>query len=216
MTRPTILLTGFDPFDGAASNPSWSAVAEVAANWTGEADLHTACLPTVFADSQHRIRELIATLKPDIVIAIGLAKGRAAVTPEFVAINLADARIPDNRGHQPRDLPVVADAPDAYFTTLPVKAMVRAMRGAAIPAALSYSAGTFVCNHVFYTLMHELQTQYPSSKGGFIHIPASPVEVADGSSPTLPISMIAEALRVAITACLDPLDDLELETGSIA
>jgi pyroglutamyl-peptidase len=203
MTRPTILLTGFDPFDGAASNPSWSAVAEVAANWTGEADLHTACLPTVFADSQKRIRELIAHHKPDIVIAVGLAQGRTAITP-------------DNRGHQPRDLPVVADAPDAYFTTLPVKAMVRALRAAAIPAALSYSAGTFVCNHVFYTLMHELQTQYPSSKGGFIHIPASPVEVADGSSPTLPTSMVAEALRIAIAACLDPIDDMDLETGSIA
>ena len=216
MARPSVLLVGFDPFNGAASNPSGAAVALVAEHWTGEAILHTARLPTVFADSQRIVRSLIAETKPDLVIAVGLANGRAAITPERVAINLNDARIPDNAGDQPRDLPVVAGGPDAYFSTFPVKALVAALRHASIPAAVSYSAGTFVCNHVFYTIMHELAVHHPHAKGGFIHVPASPAESADGSTPTLPMSMIAEALRIAIQTCLAPTDPLEFEAGTLA
>jgi pyroglutamyl-peptidase len=199
---PTILLTGFDPFERAASNPSWSAVQALARNWSGDGVLHAAQLPTVFCAAQVEIRTLMAQLRPDIVIGVGLAKGRAAMTPEVVAINLADARIPDNAGVQPRDQPVVHGGPDAYFTALPVKSMVAAMRAAGGPAAPSYSAGTFVCNHVFYTIMHEIRTRYPVMRGGFIHVPASPAEVADGSFPTLPIATMAAGLDAAIRACL--------------
>jgi pyroglutamyl-peptidase len=167
----TVLLTGFEPFAGAASNPSWDAVEIVAANWDGEADLVTASLPVEFALAGDMMDALIAKSSPDLVIAVGLANGRAAVTPERIAINIEDARIPDNAGAQPIDRPVVEGGPAAYFTGLPVKAIVERMGAAGIPAELSQTAGTYVCNHLMYRLLHAVHGK--SVRAGFIHVPAS-------------------------------------------
>lgn len=211
-----VLLTGFEPFAGAASNPSWSAVELLASRWTGPAELRTARLPTTFADGASYLLGLIEVLRPDLVIATGLAQGRAAVTPELIAINHVDARIPDNAGLRLLDVSVVADGPDGYFSTLPVKSMVAAMRAAGIPAALSYSAGTFVCNHVFYALMHALRTRHPNIVGGFVHVPASPDEITTGDCPTMPVDMIARALEAGILACLDAPVPVDVGAGIIA
>jgi pyroglutamyl-peptidase len=212
--RPVILLTGFEPFGGAASNPSWDAVQRVAANWSGTAKLHTARLPTAFATSGERLGALIDLLKPDIVLCVGLAQGRAAVTPELIAINRIDARIPDNAGSQPRDASVVPGGPDGLFATLPVKAMVAAMRTAGVPASLSYSAGTFVCNSTFYALMHALSGS--QTRGGFIHVPATPAETVNGDCPTMSLDHIVAALEAALSVCLIDKAHASIDAGTIA
>lgn len=208
-----VLVTGFEPFDGAPTNPSWDAAKHLASLWTGPADLVTACLPVVFAAAEAQLRDLLADHRPDLVIALGLASGRAAITPEKIAINLMDARIPDNSGQRPRDLPSVPGAPDAYFSTLPVKAIVAALHEAGIPAALSFSAGTFVCNHVFFALMHALR-DHPGTRAGFIHVPAAPAEALDGRLPTMPVPLIAQAVRLAILACIA--EEAELAEADIS
>ena len=212
--RPVILLTGFEPFGGAASNPSWDAVQRIAADWSGSAKLHTAKLPTSFVTSGERLGALIDLLKPDIVLCVGVAQGRAAVTPELVAINRIDARIPDNAGSQPRDAAVVPAGPDGLFATLPVKAMVAAMRTAGVPASLSYSAGTFVCNSTFYALMHMLTGS--QTRGGFIHIPATPAETVNGDCPTMALDQIVVALKAALDVCLIDNAHANIEAGTIA
>lgn len=200
--RAVILLTGFDPFGGASFNPSWAAVEQVQRDWAGPAELHVARLPTVFAESRERLDALIGLLRPDIVLAVGVAEGRAAVTPEVVAINLIDARIADNAGDQPRDVPVVEGGADGLFATLPVKAMVEAMREAGVPAELSYSAGTFVCNAGFYALLDSLARQGRGAKGGFIHVPAAPEQMGKASLPTMSVETTARGLDAALRACL--------------
>ena len=155
-----VLLTGFEPFDKDPLNPSWE-VARALDGWQPAA-MNAACtvravqLPCVFGDAIARLDEAMAQWQPTLVICLGLAGGRTEITPERVAINVDDARIPDNAGRQPVDTAVQADGPAAYFSTLPIKAMVRDMRAAGVPAAVSNTAGTFVCNHIFYALMHRL------------------------------------------------------------
>jgi pyroglutamyl-peptidase len=183
----TVLLTGFEPFDAALSNSSGDAVSLVAARWRSPETLVTAILPVVFAAT---LDELIATHAPDIVIATGLA-----------AINLADARIPDNAGRQPLDLPIVPGGPAAYFSGLPIKAMVAGMRQANIPAELSQSAGTFVCNAVMYRLLHSVAGT--GIRAGFIHVPASPGLAAGTALPYLSVETIADALEIAVRVSID-------------
>ena len=149
----TVLLTGFEPFGGDAVNPSGEAVHRVASRWEGPGMLVTAVLPVTFAGAAGRLKELLAEHRPDIVIAAGLAGGRAAIGVERVAVNLVDARIPDNDGEQPVDVPSVPGAAAAHFATLPVKEIARRIDAAGLPAEVSYSAGTFVCNHVFFTAL---------------------------------------------------------------
>ncbi|MDF2667411.1 MAG: pyrrolidone-carboxylate peptidase, partial [Microbacterium sp.] len=164
----TVLLTGFEPFAGDATNPSGDAVRVVQERWAGAEDLVVEVLPVAFDAAATRLRQLLDEHRPDVVIATGLAGGRAHVTPERVAINLADARIPDNDGAQPVDRPVVDGGPVAYFATLPVKAIAAALDDEGIPAAVSHSAGTFVCNHVMYTV---LDAAAPDVRAGFVHLP---------------------------------------------
>lgn len=216
MTRPVILLTGFEPFAGADSNPSWDAVALVAANWSGPAELHVARLPTAFEESAERLQALIDLLRPDIVVATGLAQGRASVTPEVIAINRIDARIPDNAGSQPRDVAVLSGGSDGLFSTLPVKAMVTAMREAGVPAALSYSAGTFVCNSTFYALMAALQRQGRGAIGGFVHVPATSAQTVSGDCSTMGVDTIARGLEAGLIACLVGRETVGEEFGTIA
>jgi len=206
----TVLLTGFEPFAGDAVNPSDDAVRIVAERWSGPEVLVGDVLPVVFDDASARLRTLIRTHRPHVVIATGLAGGRTDVTPERVAINLADARIPDNAGRRPLDMPVVADGPAAYFSTLPVKAMVRAIRDVGVPASVSYSAGTFVCNHVMYTALHEAN----GARAGFVHVPHRS-DAAPAGMPSLPLDEIVRALQAAVRAAIATGDDTAEPGGSL-
>jgi pyroglutamyl-peptidase len=197
----TILLTGFAPFAGDATNPSGDAVRRVTARWDGPETLVTEVLPVVFDAADERLRALIATHQPNVVIAVGLAGGRAALTPERVAINLADARIADNAGAQPLDRPVVEGGPAAYFATLPVKAMAAALTDAGLPASVSHSAGTFVCNHVMYAALHAT-AHTPEVRAGFVHVPYAR-EDAPADAPSLPLDDIVRGLEIAIRTAVD-------------
>lgn len=192
----TVLLTGFEPFGGDASNPSGDAVRRVYAAWNGPAELVTAILPVTFADAAPAILGLIAEHEPQIVIAAGLAGNRAAVTPERVAINLIDARMPDNADRRPVDQPVASGGPAAYFSTLPVNAIARDIGAAGIPSDVSFSAGTFVCNQVFYATMHATDGM-PGVRAGFIHVPWS-IEHGPDGYPALPLAEITAALDIAV------------------
>ena len=194
----TVLLTGFEPFNGAAINPSWEAVRALD-GWSGPGFAVVARqLPCVFGTALDVLRESIAGVKPDIVIAVGQAGGRSEMSLERVAINVDDASIRDNAGNQPVDTPIAADGPAAYFTTLPVKAIVKALRLRGFPSGVSQTAGTFVCNHVFYGLMH--QTVGQSVKAGFIHVPFLPEQAADRPErpPSMALRDIVDALRIAV------------------
>lgn len=207
----TVLLTGFEPFGGDAVNPSGDAVRAVAAGWEGPEELITAVLPVTFDGSAARLRELISAHRPDVVIATGLAGGRAAVGVERIAVNLADARIPDNAGAQPIDQPCVAGAPAGAFSTLPVKAIAAAIRDAGIPAEVSHSAGTFVCNHVFFVTLDAVDARVLA---GFLHVPWATGQAPAGQ-PELPPAQIAAALRVAIRTALDAPSSTPIAGGSL-
>jgi pyroglutamyl-peptidase len=173
LSAPTVLLTGFDAFGGAALNPSWLAAQALHGRQIAGHRVVAARLPTVFDTSLHELHELLALHGPALVLCLGLASGRQALSLERVAININDASLADNQGAQPVDTPVVAHGPAAYFSSLPIKAMLQALRRHGLPAELSQSAGTFVCNHVFYGLMHTLATDpaQHSTRGGFVHVP---------------------------------------------
>jgi pyroglutamyl-peptidase len=172
----TILLTGFEPFGGDSGNPSGDAVRDVAVRWDGDGELVSAVLPVEFDAADREVRGLIRELRPDVVIATGLAGGRTVITPERVAINLRDARIPDNSGAQPIDEPTLPGGPAAYFATLPVKRIARAVGG-----SVSHSAGTFVCNDVMYAVLDE--TRGSATAAGFIHVPWSDELAPEGQPP---------------------------------
>ncbi|MFI9024510.1 pyroglutamyl-peptidase I [Streptomyces sp. NPDC053560] len=212
MTR--ILLTGFAPFGGSDVNPSQRAVEAVAADPPPGVEVVTAELPCVFGEALDALREAVAAADPEIVLCVGQAGGRPDVTVERVAINVDDARIPDNSGEQPIDAPIVEDGPAAYFTTLPLKACVAAVREAGLPASVSQTAGTFVCNHVFYGLMHLLATERPATRGGFVHVPYAPEQVTDKGEPSLPVGATADALRVIMVTAADRTDDIKAVGGA--
>jgi pyroglutamyl-peptidase len=194
-----ILLTGFEPFGGDAVNPSGDAVRTVADGWDGPEDLVVAVLPVSFAGAASLLRELIADHRPDVVVATGLAGDRTAIGVERIAVNLADARIPDNDGAQPMDEPCLTGAPPAAFSTLPVKAIAAAIREAGIPAEVSHTAGTFVCNHVFFAALDAVPAGTPA---GFLHVPWATGHAPAGQ-PSLPADDIAAALRIAIRVTID-------------
>ena len=208
----TILLTGFEPFNGAAINPSWEAVRALD-GWSGPGFAVVARqLPCVFGAANDALRTAVSTLRPDVVIAVGQAGGRSEISLERIAINVDDATIRDNAGAQPIDVPVVADGPAAYFSTLPVKAIVRALRLRGFPAGVSQTAGTFVCNHVFYGLMHHTAGQ--ALKAGFIHVPFLPEQAADRPErpPSMALRDIVDALRIAVEVAVVTENDA-LEAG---
>ena len=200
----TVLLTGFEPFGGDAANPSGAAVELVAERWSGPERLVTAILPVSFRGAAQRLRALMAEHRPDVVIATGLAGGRAAIGVERVAVNLIDARIPDNDGEQPIDAPSVEGAVPAHFATLPVKELARHIADAGIPAEVSYSAGTFVCNHVFFTA---LQVAASGTRAGFVHVPWSSEHAPSPDVAALPLADIVRALEIAVRTSIDvPVD----------
>ncbi|HEX6499441.1 MAG TPA: pyroglutamyl-peptidase I, partial [Micromonosporaceae bacterium] len=190
---PRVLLTGFEPFDGAAVNPSWEAVRLAAARPPSGVDLVTQLLPCVFGTSLEVLWDAVERYDPDVVVAVGQAGGRPDVTVERVGINVDDARIPDNAGRSPVDTPIVPGAPAAYFATIPVKACVAAIRAAGVPARVSNSAGTYVCNHVLFGLLHLAATRRPGLRGGFVHVPWAPEQVLDSGQPAMPAAVVATA-----------------------
>ncbi|APU20064.1 pyroglutamyl-peptidase I [Actinoalloteichus sp. GBA129-24] len=216
----TVLLTGFEPFDGASVNPSWQAVSQARRDWDGTAELHVAELPVEFARCGPALAAALERSRPDLVVAVGQAGGRPAIALERIAINIDDARIPDNAGDQPVDVPVVADGPAAYFSTLPVKSCVAELRRTGVPASVSQTAGTFTCNHVFYRLMHELAgargvgDDGPGARGGFVHVPFAPEQVTDGTQPSMPVSVIAAALLTIVRTSLAVRVDTRLPGGA--
>ena len=215
MTLPTILVTGFEPFGGESVNPSWE-IARTLDGWTCEGHVvRSALLPCVFGDAMHRLDDAIAAHRPDLVICLGQAGGRAEISIERAALNVDDARIPDNLGRQPLDAAVVPDGPAAYFSTLPIKAIARDLREAGVAAAVSNTAGTFVCNHVFYALMHRLATTpaLARARGGFLHVPFTPEQLAGKTGlPSMPLHTQIDGIRHALRSAVLTRVDLR-ETG---
>lgn len=196
-----VLLSGFAPFDGAELNESWEAVREsVPALVARGVDAEAVELPVEFGAGSALLAEAVRALRPSLVVAVGLAAGRSAITPERVAINLRDARIPDNAGASPVDEPVVPGAPVGRFSTLPIKAMVAALAADGVPAAVSQTAGTYVCNDVFYALQHLLATEpaLEGIRGGFVHVPAADVIDAPTAARAL-----ARMVEVALATTAD-------------
>ena len=189
-----MLITGFDPFGGQTVNPSWLAV-EKLPDRVGEFAVHKRMIPTVFGKAAEAVLEAAAQVQPDVILCVGQAGGREAVTPERIGVNIRDARIADNAGNQPKGEFVASDGPAAYFATVPVEKMAQAIRDAGIPATVSNSAGAFVCNDVLYSLLHHYAGT--EIRVGFIHVPYVPEQ----GSPNLPLKTIIEALGAAIAAC---------------
>lgn len=210
----TVLLTGFEPFDNEPINPSWEAVRALDGERVGDAVIVARQLPCVFGAAIDAMAALVDELRPAVAIAVGQAGGRAEMSVERVAINVDDARIADNAGRQPVDEAIAEGGPAAYFATLPIKAMVRDMRAAGIPASVSQTAGTFVCNHVFYGLMHTLAKRGDgATRGGFIHIPYLPEQAArHPGQPSLALGTLVDGLRIAVAAALTTGNDVR-ETG---
>ncbi len=195
-----MLLTGFEPFAGAAINPSWDAVEMLAATWRGGVSVTVRRLPVEFGRASALLLEWIEADAPDIVIAVGVAEGRSGVTPEQLAVNLDDAAIPDNAGKQPVEVETVPGADAVSWSTLPVREMVTAIRARGLPASVSRIPGSFVCNHVFYALQHALGGRDVLS--GFIHVPASPEMNLGPDVPTMTVPDIAAALTIALEVTL--------------
>lgn len=207
-----VLLTAFDPFGQEEINPALEAVKLVPDKLKG-IDIIKLEVPTVFGLSIERVTAAMDREKPDVVLCIGQAGGRFEVTPERVAINLNDAPIADNQGNQPLDQPIVKEGANAYFSNLPLKAMVAAIRQGGVPSGLSNSAGTFVCNHLMYGVLHHIHQNNLPIRGGFIHVPFIPAQVVNrpSPSPSLSVELITRGLVAAIVAieankadCLSP------------
>ena len=202
-----ILLTAFEPFGGDTVNPAQEAVARVA-DVIGGADVVKISVPVVFGKSVEVVRRAMEAEKPDVVLCIGQAGGRFGLTPERVAINIDDARIPDNEGNQPLDRPIFEDGAPAYFAGLPAKAMVAAIREAGVPAALSYTAGTFVCNHLMYGVLYHIEKSFPGMRGGFMHVPFLHEQImARPNTPSLSTDDIVRGIEAAISAILKNAED---------
>lgn len=196
----TILVTAFDPFGGESLNPAQLAVEQLP-HRTGGHTIIKQIVPTVFGLSASLVMEQMDLLSPDAVVCVGQAGGRTAVTPERVAINVMDAAKPDNAGAVPVDIPVVPDGPAAYFSTLPIKAMVSAMEAAGIPAKTSNTAGTFVCNQLLYRVLHHAATRMPHCRCGFIHVPYIPAQIIDKPGTfAMALDDIVKGLTAAIAA----------------
>ncbi|MGA9703580.1 pyroglutamyl-peptidase I [Pseudomonas sp.] len=211
----TVLLTGFEPFDQDPINPSWEAVHRLDGFQLGaDVQIVARLLPCAFSTAGQCLTRLIDKLHPAMVIATGLGPGRSDICMERVAINVNDARIPDNLGEQPIDTAVVIDGPAAYFTTLPIKAMVKAVREAGLAASVSQTAGTFVCNQVFYLLQHALAAT--AVRSGFIHVPFLPEQVVVSGQPSMALDKMVKGLRVAVETAWQTSADLAEAGGQVS
>lgn len=208
-----VLITGFDPFGGEKINPAWEAI-KLLPDTIESIEVVKLEIPTVFKKSIDVMLAGIEEHKPDAVICVGQAGGRYDITMERVAINLDDARITDNEGNQPIDEKVYSDGENAYFTSLPIKAMTEAIKSTGIPAAVSNTAGTFVCNHIMYGLLYHINKSAVAKKGGFIHVPYIPQQVINKPNlPSMGLDTISQGLKAAIAAIGKNEKDLEISGG---
>jgi len=213
--HPRILLTGFTPFGDETINPSWEAVRELDGQLIGGHRVAARLLPTVFADSQRELARAVDEIEPVILLGVGQAGGRSRISLERVAINVQDARIADNAGGQPIDEPVVNGGPAAYFSTLPIKAMLKALLDAGLPAEVSNTAGTFVCNHVAYLMLH-LAEKHAGLRAGFIHIPYLPSQAARfPNTPSMSQEDVVRALSIALRVATTQQADVRLGAGAL-
>lgn len=218
-----IMVTGFEPFGGEKINPAWEAVKALPQS-IGGAQVIKLQVPVEFGVGAQEVINKLEEERPEIVLCVGQAGGRGKMTPEFVGINWAHARIPDNAGKQPLMQRIIDGAPDAYFATLPVNTMVAAMNQANIPATVSYTAGTYVCNDVMYQVLHALATRFPKTRGTFLHVPFATEQVAEKNAqtregshqaPSMPLEMITRGLEVALEAALaNDVDLADSESGT--
>ena len=210
-----ILVTGFDPFGGEKVNPALEAVKSLPSEIHG-AEIHWVAIPTIFYRSAEVLEAEIVRFQPDAVLCIGQAGGRASLTPERVAINQDDARIPDNQGNQPIDTPIRLDGQAAYFSTLPIKAMVQAIKEEGIPATVSNTAGTFVCNHLMYQALYLADKKFPNMRAGFMHIPYMTEQVINKpNTASMNLTDIVRGIEAAIGAIVDYKDkDIKLVGGT--
>lgn len=230
-----ILVTGFEPFGGEKINPAWEAV-KALPETIGGAQVIKLHVPVEFGAGAQKVIDALEAERPEIVLCVGQAGGRSKITPEFVGINWAHARIPDNAGKQPLSQRIIDGAPDAYFASLPVNAMVAAMNQTEIPAAVSYTAGTYVCNDVMYQVLHALATRFPETRGTFLHVPFATEQVVEKNAaaaetgaagekaaagektrqvPSMSLEMMTRGLQVALEAALaNDVDLADSESGT--
>ena len=232
-----ILVTGFEPFGGEKINPAWEAV-KALPETIGGAQVIKLHVPVEFDAGAQKVIDALEAERPEIMLCVGQAGGRSKITPEFVGINWAHARIPDNAGKQPLSQRIIDGAPDAYFTSLPVNAMVAAMNQAEVPAAVSYTAGTYVCNDVMYQVLHALATRFPETRGTFLHVPFATEQVVEKNAaaaeknavaagekaaagektrqvPSMSLEMMTRGLQVALEAALaNDVDLADSESGT--
>lgn len=208
-----VLITGFEPFGGASINPALEAVRQLEGVLLQGGKIVTSQVPVTRYEAIDAVITAIEAHEPDVVITVGQAGGRANITPERVAINMDDFRIPDNGGNQPIDQVIEHEGPAAYFSTLPIKAISATLQANGIPCQVSNTAGTFVCNHLFYGIQHALRDSDVSH--GFIHIPLLPEQATATDQPTMALNIIVEGLRLAAQACLDNQTDVKIGAGQI-
>ncbi len=213
---PRVLVTAFDPFGGETINPAFEALQRLPDELDG-AQIFKLDVPTVFGEAIRVTAQRLDDLRPDVCICVGQAGGRAEISVERVAINVDDARIADNAGVQPVDAPIAPDGPAAYFATLPIKAIAEGIRAAGIPAAVSNTAGTFVCNHLMYGVLHAIQRQGLPTRAGFIHIPFLPEQAVGKSAgtPSMSLTSIVTALETAVRVTLQTREDLHQTEGAL-
>lgn len=211
-----VLVAAFDPFGGEAINPAFEAV-KILEDQIAGAEIIKKEIPTVFEKSINTLEKYIEAEKPDITICVGQAGGRYKLSVERVAINVDDARIEDNEGNQPIDTEIFADGANAYFAKLPIKAMVKEITENKLPAEVSNTAGTFVCNHIMYGLLYLIDNKYPEMKGGFIHVPFIPEQVVDKKEKaSMSLANIKEALTYAIKGAVENDEDIKYGGGKIS
>lgn len=210
-----VLVTGFDPFGGESANPSWEICSRLPRE-IGGMRIETCRVPCEFRRAIEVVAEAVERHQPSIVLCLGQAGGRGRIGVERVAINVDDARMPDNAGAQPVDEPIAAEGPPAYFATLPVKAMARAIRAAGIPAEVSNTAGTYVCNHLMYGVLHFIAASGRETRAGFIHVPYAESQVLDKrDAPAMSLESMAKAIHAAIGAAIEHREDIAVAEGAL-
>ncbi len=209
-----VLITGFDPFGKEKINPALESIKKLDDEIAG-AEIVKLELPTVFKKSIEILEKALEKARPDIVICVGQAGGRDKISIERVAINVNDARIPDNEGNQPIDEPIFIDGDTAYFSKLPIKSIVKELRENKIPAEISNTAGTYVCNHIMYALLYNINKKYPYMKGGFIHIPFIPEQVTYKKGPSMSLDYIVKGLNIIIKVSMENDEDIRQVGGEI-
>lgn len=212
----TILLTGFEPFGGEQINPSWEAVKRFNAIKVDGYTIFIAQLSCTFLQAGNELEQLIEQYQPSIVLNIGQAAGRNTISIEKVAINWIDARIPDNNGNQPVDATIISGAPDGYFSNLPLKGIMGRLNASGIPCSISYTAGTFVCNYVFYRLMHKINSENLAITGGFIHIPLLPNQAVNNlTQPSMSLETVVQGINLILQEIIQPSEYVPTSSGTI-